>query len=314
MADLLSYLFAEAKSIPEVFRERVFHRWRPPLRLGGTPVLPLEGTGEWLRRRILSLKEGGFPFLMARFAGSELGVLNGAEQMRLGLRKDFKESARWAISVRAGIRPTDRETLLGWASLYERTLRQADGVASYGVHMEDYFYRKLCQGKAVLTGEGTEPLQTFWSSALKGMRVMVVSPFAEEMKSQYGRKELLFPEGTEVLPEMELLFVKPPVTLGDVDPGRSYIEMARDSLQEFGRVDFDIALVSAGGYAPLYLLKAREMGKSAIHVGGALQTMFGILGKRWDGRPHVARFVNEHWIRPAEKPLGCEYIDGGAYW
>ena len=128
------------------------------------------------------------------------------------------------------------------------------------------------------------------------------------------RRESLFPEGTDALPEMDLRFVKPPLTLGSSDCGRSYFEMARPSLQEFGGLDFDIALVSAGGYAPLYLLKAREMGKSAIHVGGALQTMFGIMGKRWEDREHVARFLNESWIRPAERPAGCEYIDGGAYW
>lgn len=314
MADLLSYLLAEAKSIPEVFRERAFHKWKMPTRLGGVPVLSEKETGDWLREKVLSLKEGGAPFLVARFAASEFGVLNGAEQIRLGLRKDFKPSARWAISVRSGIRPTDRETLLGWSSLYERTLKEADAVASFGIHMEGYFYRKLCQRKTILNGEGTEPLKTLWTGSLRGLKVAIVSPFADEMRSQYARRESLFPEGVYALPEMDLRFVKPPLTLGSSDCGRSFFEMARSSLQEFGGLDFDIALVSAGGYAPLYLLKAREMGKSAIHVGGALQTMFGIMGKRWEDREHVARFVNECWIRPAERPAGCEYIDGGAYW
>ena len=314
MAELLSYLLFEGKSIPGVLRERVFHRWKMPRRLGKAPVLGMEETGDWLRERLLSLREGGKPFLAARFAASELGVLNGAEEIRLGLRKDFKDSARWAISTRAGIRPTDRETLLGWAFLYEKTLSEADAVASFGIHMEEYFYRRLCQGKVLLNGEGTEPLRTLWTEALRGMKVAIVSPFVEEMKLQYGRRERLFPEGVEALPEMELCFVKPPLTLGDFDGGRSYMEMARASLREFASLDFDIALVSAGGYAPLYLLKAREMGKSAVHVGGALQTMFGIMGKRWERRGHVARFVNESWIRPAERPSGCENIDGGAYW
>ena len=43
-------------------------------------------------------------------------------------------------------------------------------------------------------------------------------------------------------------------------------------------------------------------------------TLFGMIGKRWDKREHVAKYVNSSWVRPAEKPAGYEKIEGGAYW
>ena len=55
-------------------------------------------------------------------------------------------------------------------------------------------------------------------------------------------------------------------------------------------------------------------GKQAIQSGGATMTLFGIMGKRWEHRNHVAKHYNEHWIRPKSKIKGYEKIDQGAYW
>ena len=43
-------------------------------------------------------------------------------------------------------------------------------------------------------------------------------------------------------------------------------------------------------------------------------TMFGIIGKRWENRNHVSRYINSYWIRPSLKPKGYKDIENGAYW
>jgi hypothetical protein len=56
------------------------------------------------------------------------------------------------------------------------------------------------------------------------------------------------------------------------------------------------------------------MGRQAIQTGGATQTMFGIIGHRWEQRIHVTQYLNDAWIRPSEKPIGAEKIEDGAFW
>ena len=47
-------------------------------------------------------------------------------------------------------------------------------------------------------------------------------------------------------------------------------------------MDFDIALLGCGCYGhPLCDFIRNELNKSAIYVGGGLQLLFGVMGKRW---------------------------------
>ena len=79
-------------------------------------------------------------------------------------------------------------------------------------------------------------------------------------------------------------------------------------------IDFDIALIGAGAYGALLCFYIKSLGKMALQTGGATQTLFGIMGKRWENREHVAKYVNEYWIRPSKKPAGYQKIEGGCYW
>jgi hypothetical protein len=58
------------------------------------------------------------------------------------------------------------------------------------------------------------------------------------------------------------------------------------------------------------------MGKQAIYMGGSLQLIFGIMGKRWENQEYVTKHVNEYWVRPSEKerPKQSNIVEGGCYW
>ena len=61
------------------------------------------------------------------------------------------------------------------------------------------------------------------------------------------------------------------------------------------------------------------MGKGAIHLGGATQILFGIMGKRWERDGYadlMSNIINEYWTRPLleEHVLGEEEVEGGCYW
>ena len=64
--------------------------------------------------------------------------------------------------------------------------------------------------------------------------------------------------------------------------------------------EFDVLIVGAGAYGLPLAAEAKRMGKVGIHIGGAIQILFGILGHRWETE-HVEQFgplFNDHWVRP----------------
>ena len=58
------------------------------------------------------------------------------------------------------------------------------------------------------------------------------------------------------------------------------------------------------------------MGKKAIHMGGSLQLLFGIKGKRWEDMVGYAGMMNEHWVKPLpeETPPNRTKVEDGPYW
>ena len=60
-----------------------------------------------------------------------------------------------------------------------------------------------------------------------------------------------------------------------------------------------------------------KLKRKAVHIGGTLQILFGIKGKRWEvGYDYDKRFYNEYWIRPSDKykPPAADKVEGGCYW
>ena len=62
--------------------------------------------------------------------------------------------------------------------------------------------------------------------------------------------------------------------------------------------------------------RLRKLGISAIVLGGAIQVLFGIKGRRWARHDVISRFWNEAWVSPAahEVPGGAGAVEGGCYW
>ena len=80
-------------------------------------------------------------------------------------------------------------------------------------------------------------------------------------------------------------------------------------------MDFDIALIGCGAYGFPLAANLKKAGKQAIHLGGALQLMFGIKGNRWEGR-EVSRYFNQYWCRPdeTEKVSNMNLTEENCYW
>lgn len=86
--------------------------------------------------------------------------------------------------------------------------------------------------------------------------------------------------------------------------------------EEALRRDFDIAIIGCGAYGFPLAARLKAAGKQAIHLGGAVQIMFGIIGSRWYSVPAVRKMFNEYWVHPSadEIPKNAEKVEGGCYW
>lgn len=273
--------------------------------------LSMEATNSALKMAIIS----GNPFAAIRFGAVELSCLNNHEKIELGLASTYKQSVRYSMKNNAGFYPTDDKHLKEYGDILLPALSRIDFLGTSGAHMENYFFSKYCPQAEPLIYEGFEPLRGDWVSALYGKKVLVVSPFSSEIEFQYSRKDKLFAGHPEVCPDFELITLTAPLTCADAKPAVPSFFRTLDLLEEaMERIDFDVMLCGAGAYGQFLCLKAKLLGKQAIQTGGATQTLFGILGKRWENREHVKKWVNEYWIRPYTKPEGFRKIEGGAYW
>lgn len=154
-----------------------------------------------------------------------------------------------------------------------------------------------------------------WTSALSGKKVLVIHPFLETIQSQYSRRTSISGVA-DIMPEFTLQVVKPPVTFAGEKSDKPWREHFDQLIHDIEGLDFDIALTSAGSYGLPIAHEIVKSGKQAIHLGGSLQLLFGITGKRWEDRTPFSAYMDETWVRPSadEVPAGSTRVEGGAYW
>ncbi len=166
-----------------------------------------------------------------------------------------------------------------------------------------------------------------WTRALKGKKVLVIHPFAKLIEKQYNENRNLLFNNPEVLPEFDLQTIQAVQSNGD---NNVKFETWFDALQfmkdEIDKRDYDIALIGCGAYGFPLAAHVKRNGKKAVHLGGALQLLFGIKGKRWEnpnygvgafGRKGVyLELFNEYWCRPGDdvKPINVDKIENACYW
>lgn len=156
--------------------------------------------------------------------------------------------------------------------------------------------------------------------SVRRKKVLVIHPFADSIKYQYenNRKKLF--QNTDYLPKFKLYTMKAVQTIADERDDRfdDWFEALDYMYFEAMKFDFDIALIGCGAYGYPLAAKLKKAGKQAIHLGGVLQIMFGVIGKRWedDENPIVRNLFNEYWIRPSDNeiPSNSKSVEKGCYW
>jgi hypothetical protein len=121
----------------------------------------------------------------------------------------------------------------------------------------------------------------------------------------------------DVLPEFDLVTLEPPQTICGNNDGFASWSSALESLKnKVAAESFDVCIVGCGGYGLPVGAHVKSLGRVAIHLGGATQTLFGVVGSRWEAMPFFRVLLNPYWKRPeeSERPSNWEKVESGCYW
>lgn len=301
----------------------------------------------YLEEKLLS----GVPFIIPRVAGEENNFALMSEMAAHG--KIPLEQSRSSLKTRyhimkknAGIQLSSEASCSLYSDLYLKAFENCEMFSGWETNGRVYKAIKFSQdrlleilnvqkGDVCPAATSKKMIWAFaldifhyihhpapWTHALRGKRVLVISCFADLIRSQWEVRDKLWGStGVDLFPGCTLEVFRPPMTQGDEESKEFDEELASfcSRLDSEMTGKYDVALVSCGGYGNLvcnHIFEKHQ--RSAIYVGGVLQMFFGILGNRWvSERPDIVKlYQNEFWIRPGteSKPKGFEKIETSCYW
>lgn len=228
----------------------------------------------------------------------------------------------------AGIFPTDYAQI--WATEYSVAAALADcmAVGWYAplARAEIKYVQRLNPFSLKIPLRSLEPYycpQASWLQALQGQHVCVVSSFVDTIEKQIPKlkdiwkDQLFFPDGIQW--SFERSYYSPPLAKDScgwpkwVASWKDAVDMMEEDVMA---TSAKIVLIGCGGLAMPLAARLKKRGKICIVLGGAIQILFGIKGKRWERHPIISQLFNEHWVYPADEevPDGAREIEGGCYW
>lgn len=244
----------------------------------------------------------------------------------------WDEKLVYHMENNTGFFPADKEHLMQFGELMIESIKQLNVLGlteitwSYSNYIKDYLL-----GVPKVSLWNLEPWFSSepWSRCLYNKRVVIVHPLADLIERQYNEKRMMLFGIKNILPEfLSIRTVKAVQSLGGKSNGFSdWFEALAWMEHEIDKEDYDIALIGCGAYGFPLAAHCKRMGKKAVHLGGALQLLFGIRGKRWEdpnfgvkkwGIPvgMYSNLMNEYWIRPGDsfKPQNAQQVEGACYW
>lgn len=277
----------------------------------------------------------GKPLMAARFGSIELTSLDNTLMMKekrsnwgyISWKTEpnyFRERQAKALCNNAGFFPyPDKEMMFRFLDLMRKDMQEVDILGSWRYN-ERLFDKELINAQKV-DRERMTPLLTDhpWTMALSGKKVLVVHPFADSILAQYHKRELIF-TNKNILPTFDLKVMHAVQSQADSEVQfKDWFEALQYQKDMIDTYDYDVCLLGCGAYGFPLAAHCKRRGKQAIHLGGVLQLLFGIIGKRWETEeiyqttyPYLPTYQNEYWIRPSknEKPKGGDTVEEGCYW
>jgi hypothetical protein len=234
-----------------------------------------------------------------------------------------------------GIYPLNIEVLSQFCNEYINTLKMCNYIGCWKKDFvpEQYLVQKFCLNKQLYLGSKINNINTNghygdlfwfnrfnWYEKLRNKKILIISIHCDTIKKQWFSNSVFKAHSRTLTHQdtnIQFVFIKPPMSGGWLTPHLSWMKSLRVLKDEVDKVrsrfDFDLSLVSCGGYgSPICSYISETLNRSVFYIGGALQLYFCIKGSRWSNN----KIYNEHWtfVDPSEIPKNHDQVEGGAYW
>jgi hypothetical protein len=271
------------------------------------------------------------PCAIGKIGTSELLML---EYRQRWIRLPWPQAASWhrptaRLHNTGGLFPVRRDVFDRFCREYEISLRSMDILAQWqhGEYYEAILERKTIDYFAPQVFRvGLLPFVHFlkpvakWLGDLAPLRWLIIQPFEKTIRAQLPHLASIgtFPDSCALALTQratDTRFLVPPQFSYMVPPRhRDWFHALEEMKAEMEREkgNFDVALIGAGAWSIPLAAHAKAIGKKGLHLGGSLQLLFGIKGRRFD----QLGLYNERWIRPLpeDRPEKFERMEKGAYW
>lgn len=275
--------------------------------------------GETANKRIYAALLSDKPFFIGRLGSVELECIC---QYKYFLNREsnpqspYPNNVMRGACVNAGFFPSNDKLLDDFVNLYLNDIKNMDFIwYMWESRFEDKLFSDLFSNKELAYyNESCIPIMYDipWTKALENQKILVIHPFEKSIQNNFKYKAKLF-ERPDLLPDFELITLK---AVQSIAGTKTEFDTWFDALSYMERqidgIDFDIALIGAGGYGLPLGAYIKKIGKKALHIGGALQLYFGIKGRFYD----KLNIYNEYWKLPYddERPEGFMKVESGRYW
>jgi hypothetical protein len=231
--------------------------------------------------------------------------------------------------TQTGTFPRDPGFYLRYFDAFAGHMRSLDFLGLFGFPKEQAVLRHYRIANRVMDFRDQEPDRSVpddpracYLPHFAGKRLLLVSPFALLLKSRANRetfeavwaktgKRWFHPRAVEAL-VVPYGWSKPV----QAQHGDSF-RLLEHLYRQMERSEFDVALIGAGAMGIPLASYAKSLGRAAIVLGGHLQVLFGVLGKRWrESEEWQRNYINSAWIDPPPEYVPTEevLVDDGAYW
>jgi hypothetical protein len=303
-----------------------------PFLLDRRPVRPVANRSD-LARSLRSALDGEAGFAAAKLGRSEQAMLlypTLLERCRLERQRvALNANVRFHCAVQMGMFPSDPDSILAFSTVHARATCQLDYLALVRGELEADLLAALAPpGRTIdfldLEPDRSTPDQSgnCWLPALAGRRVLIMSSIADLLCERANR---------DTFEAVWAKTGKPWFAPAQVRPLQFPYAYDPDIQKRFGcsqnllasiveRIDpasFDVALISGGSLGIPIAAAIRGMDRAAMVLGGTLQVLFGVGGRRWWNWPDwQVQYFTPAWISvpPDLVPKGAERVEGGAYW
>ena len=258
-----------------------------------------------------------FPFLLER-----------SRSTRQSLALTLQTQRHCAASL--GVFPSTPDAILEFSALHAEAVQSLDFLGLLKGRLEADIIEFLDYRGSTLSLLDFEPDRSVPDNSsacylpeLRDQRVLIISSIAEFLCARANAKTFAATwakTGKHWFEPAQVISLQFPYTY-DIDVQRHFGTSRHllDSILE--RIDpsrFDVALIAGASLGIPIAAAIKEMNRSAISLGGALQVLFGVKGKRWRENPEwVENYFTSAWIDvPAERRpnMPDDFCESGAYW